>query len=114
MKWFHPSPTADLSRRRFVQGVAVGGAVAGFGLLRPSSARALASPGQPTVLRGTDFHLEVAETPVNYTGVVRPATTVNGSVPGPTLRWKEGTTVTLRLPAARVMARKMTQAHAAA
>ncbi|MGN2250224.1 copper resistance system multicopper oxidase [Frateuria sp. GZRe14] len=97
MKWFHPSPTADLSRRRFVQGVAVGGAVAGFGLLRPSSARALASPGQPTVLRGTDFHLEVAETPVNYTGVVRPATTVNGSVPGPTLRWKEGTTVTLRV-----------------
>jgi CopA family copper-resistance protein len=97
MKWFHPSPPSDLSRRRFVQGVAVGGAVAGFGLLRPSSARALASPGQPTVLRGTDFHLEVAETPVNYTGVVRPATTVNGSVPGPTLRWKEGTTVTLRV-----------------
>ncbi|MGN2251880.1 copper resistance system multicopper oxidase [Frateuria sp. GZRe12] len=97
MKWFPPSPAADLSRRRFVQGVAVGGAVAGLGLLRPSSARALTSPGQPSVLRGTDFHLEVAETPVNYTGVVRPATTVNGSVPGPTLHWKEGTTVTLRV-----------------
>jgi CopA family copper-resistance protein len=97
MKSFTPPPAADLSRRRFVQGVALGGAVAGLGLLRPGKVWALTSPGQPTVLSGTDFHLEVAETPVNYTGVMRPATTVNGSLPGPILRWKEGTTVTLRV-----------------
>jgi CopA family copper-resistance protein len=97
MKSFIPPTATDLSRRRFVQGVALGGAVAGLGLFRPGKVWALTSPGQPTVLSGTDFHLEVAESPVNYTGLVRPATTVNGSVPGPILRWKEGTTVALRV-----------------
>ncbi|MGS1120398.1 copper resistance system multicopper oxidase [Rhodanobacter sp. UC4436_H3] len=92
-----PPPPADLSRRRFVQGVAIGGAVAGLGLLRPSNAWALTSPGQPTVLSGTDFALDIAETPVNYTGATRLATTVNGGIPGPILRWKEGTTVNLRV-----------------
>lgn len=96
MNQFPPSPT-DLSRRRFVQGVAIGGAAAGLGLLRPSNAWALTSPGQPTVLSGTDFALDIAETAVNFTGVARPATTVNGSVPGPLLRWRQGTTVNLRV-----------------
>jgi CopA family copper-resistance protein len=96
MKHLPPSP-ADLSRRRFVQGVALGGAVAGFGLLHPSNVWALTSPGQPTVLSGTNFALEIAETPVNYTGAARLATTVNGGIPGPILRWKEGSTVTLRV-----------------
>ncbi len=86
-----------LSRRRFVQGVAVGGAAAGLGLLRPSNAWALTSPGYPTALGGTDFALDIAETPVNYTGAARLATTVNGGIPGPILRWKEGTTVNLRV-----------------
>ena len=49
------------------------------------------------MLSGTDFALEVIETSVNFTGVTRPAITVNGSLPGPILRWKEGTTVTLRV-----------------
>lgn len=39
--------------------------------------------------------LSIGETLVNYTGKVRPAVTVNGSLPGPVLRWKEGTTVSL-------------------
>lgn len=96
MSLFSPPPT-DLSRRRFVQGAAIGGAVAGLGLLRPSNVWALTSPGHPTVLSGTDFALDIAETPVNYTGAKRMATTVNGVVPGPILRWKEGTTVNLRV-----------------
>ena len=92
-----PEPALCLPRRRFVQGVAIGGSLAGLGLLRPSSTWALTSPGQPTVLSGTDFSLEIAETPVNFTGVARPAVTINGGIPGPLLRWKEGTTVTLRV-----------------
>jgi len=96
MYLFPPRP-ADLSRRRFVQGMALGGAVAGLGLLRSSNVWALTSPGQPAVLSGTDFALDIAETPVNYTGASRLATTVNGGIPGPILRWKEGTTVNLRV-----------------
>jgi len=96
MNSFSPPP-ADLSRRRFVQGVAIGGAVAGLGLLRPSNVWAATSPGYPRVLSGTDFALDIGESPVNYTGRTRPATTVNGGIPGPLLRWKEGSTVTLRV-----------------
>ena len=97
MKLFPPPSAADLSRRRFVQGVAWGGAVAGLGLLRPGNVWSQRRPGHPAVLSGTDFHLDIAETPVNYTGAARIATTVNGSLPGPILRWKEGSTVTLRV-----------------
>ena len=80
-----------------MEGLALGGAAAGLGLLRPSTVWALDSPGHPTVLGGTDFSLEIAETPVNYTGATRMATTINGGIPGPILRWKEGTTVSLRV-----------------
>lgn len=97
MKSRFPSSPTDLSRRRFVQGLALGGAAAGFGLLRSSNAWALTSPGQPTVLSGSNFALDIAETPVNITGVSRLATTVNGSVPGPILRCKEGSALTLRV-----------------
>ena len=34
---------------------------------------------------------------MNFTGRVRPAITVNGSIPAPLLRWREGTTVNLRV-----------------
>lgn len=95
----------DLSRRRFVQGLALGGVAAGTGVLRTPNARAAgrrrqdASTGvhHPSVLSGTDFALEIGQTPVNFTGVRRLATTVNGGIPGPILRWKEGSVVTLRV-----------------
>jgi CopA family copper-resistance protein len=85
-----------LSRRQFVQGLAAGGAVLGLGLW-PKQSWALRSPGQLEVLSGTQFDLSVGETLVNYTGKTRPAITVNGSVPAPILRWKEGTRVQLRV-----------------
>ena len=100
---FSTPPVIDVSRRRFVQGVSLGGAVAGLGLLRSSDAWAvgrnapLAGSFHPHVLSGTEFALDIAESPVNYTGAARVATTINGSVPGPILRWKEGSTITLRV-----------------
>jgi CopA family copper-resistance protein len=99
MKPVDPSVAAppNLSRRRFVQGLAMGGAFAGVGLLRSSPLWALTSAGQPTVANGTDFALDVLEAPVNYTGAARIATTVNGGVPGPVLRMRQGSTVTLRV-----------------
>jgi len=88
---------SNLSRRRFVQGLALGGACLGAGLWRPSPAWALPAAGQPDGTSQTDFALEVVDAPVNYTGAPRLATTVNGSVPGPVLRMRQGTTVTLRV-----------------
>jgi len=58
---------------------------------------AAANASENAVLSGTDFHLEIAETPANFTGAPRMATTVNGMLPAPTLRWREGDTVTLRV-----------------
>jgi CopA family copper-resistance protein len=85
------------SRRRFVQGLAAGGAVSGLGLwARPNWALA-AGPGQAGVLSGTELDLTIGETPMNFTGRTRPAITVNGSIPAPLLRWREGTTVNLRV-----------------
>ena len=85
-----------LTRRRFVQGLAAGGALAAFGL-RPRTSWALKGAGDQTVLAGTQFDLRVGETAVNFTGRTRYAATVNGSLPAPILRWREGTTVTLRV-----------------
>ena len=90
-----PQGIAMPSRRRFVQGLAAGGAVAGLGLW-PRASWAQTAHAMPT-LRGTEFDLSIGETLVNYTGSTRPAVTINGTVPGPLLRWKQGTTVTLRV-----------------
>jgi CopA family copper-resistance protein len=94
---FDPSgPGPALPRRRFVQGLALGGIAAGLGLhARPLWA--LKSPGQPEILSGTEFDLVIGETPVNITGRTRPGVTVNGLLPAPVLRWREGDTVNVRV-----------------
>ncbi|WP_427939412.1 copper resistance system multicopper oxidase [Achromobacter marplatensis] len=87
------STLPPLARRRFVQGLAAGGALAALGGWRA----ALASPAPANELRGSEFHLEIGETPVNFTGAARIGTTVNGQLPAPLLRWREGDTVTLHV-----------------
>src|SRR3569623_1175272 len=83
--------TPDLARRRFVTGLAAGGVLAAGGFaLRPAW-------GAVTELHGREFDLSVGAQPVNFTGRPRMATTVNGSLPGPTLRWREGDSVVLRV-----------------
>ena len=85
------------SRRAFVKGLAMGGVVAGLGLSR-GAALAQGVPRRATeTLTGTSFDLDLLETLVNFTGAPRFAHTVNGALPAPILRWKEGDTVTLRV-----------------
>ncbi|WP_417214158.1 copper resistance system multicopper oxidase [Alcanivorax sp.] len=86
----------SLPRRRFVQGLALGAAGMGLGL---SPRQLLASQGHTgaPVLTGDTFHLTLGGADVNITGKTRPATTINGGIPGPTLRWREGDTVTLKV-----------------
>lgn len=84
------------SRRTFIKGLAAGGVLAGLGLWR-QPAWALSGSGQPTLLAGTQFDLSIDELAVDFTGHRRRAVAVNGSLPAPVLRWREGDTVTLRV-----------------
>src|SRR5690606_16411255 len=84
------------TRRTFVEGLALGGVLVGAGALGaafPARARG-AGPGE---LAGNELDLRIGARPVNYTGRPAMATLVNGSLPAPTLRWREGETVTLRV-----------------
>ena len=80
------------SRRTFVKGLGAAATLAGLGLWRP-----LAHAADGHALAGQHFELYIGQTPVNITGRPRTALTVNGSLPGPLLRWREGDTVTLRV-----------------
>ena len=88
------------SRRRFVKAMAIGGGAAVAAQLRARWAFAEGAAGDqtprtPQILSGKHFDLTIDESPVNYTGRRRMATAVNGSVPGPTLRWREGDAITI-------------------
>jgi CopA family copper-resistance protein len=80
-----------LSRRRFVEGLAL---TTGLTALGQTKARATAPPA---TLRGDRVDLTIGATSVNFTGRARSATAVNGSVPGPILCLREGDTVTLNV-----------------
>ena len=85
------------SRRSFVKGLAIGGAAASVGLLRQPVWAQARQRRDPEVLTGTTFDLRIGEVDVNVTGATRTALTINDSLPGPLLRWREGDTVTLNV-----------------
>ncbi len=87
------------SRRRFVQGLLGAGLVtAGMGHSRSLVAATSAQANHaPLTLTGPSFALTIDEVQVNFTGIPRRATAINGSIPGPTLRWKEGEEVTIQV-----------------
>lgn len=88
------------SRRKFVQGLALGGALGALGLpARHAWAGAGSYPSAPGLpaLAGTEFDLAIGQGSVNFTGRTRPAIMVNGSLPAPLLRFREGDSVTLRV-----------------
>lgn len=86
----HTRPVAQFGRRCFVQGVAAAGTLA---TLHPGRS----SQAAQQHLAGNSFDLVIGETPVNITGRKTIATGINGGVPGPILRWREGDTVTLNV-----------------
>ncbi|AFU97791.1 copper resistance system multicopper oxidase [Simiduia agarivorans] len=87
----------NISRRRFVQGLAVGGVLAATPAWLNAGVGGLSRQGAAPVLSGKVIDLVVAESPVNFTGAQRMATTINGSIPAPTLRLREGDEVTIRV-----------------
>jgi CopA family copper-resistance protein len=89
-------PLLSHARRKFLKKLA---ASCSFLALSPylKTAQAQANAQAVPVLSGTEFDLTIAHTHVNITGTDKHATTINGTVPGPTLHWREGDTVTLRV-----------------
>ncbi|MBS0219484.1 MAG: copper resistance system multicopper oxidase [Proteobacteria bacterium] len=83
--------TGRIGRRRFVEGFALATGLAALGRAKAHAA------APPAILQGDRIDLTVGTTPVNFTGRARTATTVNGAVPGPILRLREGDTVTLNV-----------------
>ncbi len=79
------------TRRRFVTGLAAGAAMAGISTPVP------ATPRPQRELRGNRFDLGIGYREVNFTGRSRQATVVNGELPAPVLRWREGEEVVLRV-----------------
>jgi CopA family copper-resistance protein len=77
------------TRRRFMLGAAVTGTLM---LARWPSRSA---PAPAPVLSGTEFQLEIGPIPINITGRPVTGTGINGQIPAPILRWREGDTVTL-------------------
>lgn len=79
----------DRSRRRFVTGVASATVLSGLGLFAPFT-YAASRDSRISQIRGNEFDLTIGYQAVNFTGKESIATSVNGSVPGPTLYWQEG------------------------
>lgn len=92
----HDTPSRP-SRRTFVKGLALGGAAASLGWLREPAWAQTPARAEQAVLAGTSFDLRIGESPIDITGRARTALTINGTMPGPVLRWKEGDTVTMRV-----------------
>ncbi len=87
-----------MPRRRFVQGLIAGGVLAACpSIIYAASSITTGNAGNVTELSGNVIDLVIGESLVNFTGVVRTATTINGSIPAPTLRLKEGDDVTIRV-----------------
>ncbi len=76
-----------LTRRTFVQGLAVGAAVATPGIRAEADENSEEHP----------YELTIDRLNVDFTGHAAIATAVNGSVPGPLLRWRQGDWVTARV-----------------
>jgi CopA family copper-resistance protein len=64
---------------------------------RSAIATQAAAGSAASILRGANFDLTIGAVPVSFTGRERLATAVNGQVPAPLLRMRQGDTVTLRI-----------------
>jgi CopA family copper-resistance protein len=84
--------TALLTRRSFLESVG-----AGLFVLGQSHRSHAQAANSAQVLDGPVFDLTIDSLPVNFTGRTRTATVVNGQLPGPLLRMRQGDTVTIRV-----------------
>jgi CopA family copper-resistance protein len=87
-----------VSRRSIVQGgVSLAAALGAHGLMPAWALGAVTTGGARGMLTGTEFDLVVDRSTFVVDDRAGRAITVNGTVPAPLLRWREGDTVTLRV-----------------
>ena len=87
----------SFSRRSFLSQAGAGAAAFTLGPVVAASNESHPPLAATPVLAGNAFDLNIGYRSVNFTGRERLATAINGSVPGPVLRWKQGERVTLRV-----------------
>ncbi|MCR5879304.1 copper resistance system multicopper oxidase [Phenylobacterium sp. J367] len=87
----------DVTRRTLLGRTAAAGGLAAAGALLPGWARSQ-TPGlspRPTALEGEQINLTIAHAPFQVDGKAGHAIAINGTVPGPLIRLKEGQNVRL-------------------
>ncbi len=84
--------TQKLDRRTLLKRAAVLGGGAALGALLPPWAQSVAQgiPSTMPTVSGEDIKLVIGHTPITIDGKTGHAITINGTVPGPLLRLKEG------------------------
>ncbi|HUY19371.1 MAG TPA: copper resistance system multicopper oxidase [Candidatus Binataceae bacterium] len=88
-------PAGPITRRKLIKGLAAAGACAGLELWRWPAIAWSAGPVEPAILSGNHFELEVGPLAADIGGKTSTGVAVNGSIPGPLLKWREGDTVTI-------------------
>ena len=84
---------APVTRRSFIASSGAGLFVLGHS----QGSNAQSPPAAAQTLTGPVFDLTIDSLPVNFTGRPRMATVVNGQLPGPLLRMRQGEVVTIRV-----------------
>ena len=86
-----------ISRRQLLKTAEAFGLLAGLERIGPAYAQTSAPSGQPSELSGNIIDLTIAETPFRVDDKAGTAVTINGTVPGPLVRLREGEEVTFRV-----------------
>lgn len=87
-----------MDRRRFMHSAATLGLLSAWARLLPAYAQSALGPGAEMRVGGDRVgELVIDRTPFAFGGRRGSAVTINGTVPGPLLRFREGETVTLRV-----------------
>lgn len=84
---------SHVSRRSFVKGAAAAGLLAGIGGIVPAYAR----PGRNGYLGGSSIDLSIGEQEIEIGGRRAAANAINGTVPGPLIRLREGQDAVIRV-----------------
>ena len=85
-----------MQRRTFIKGIAAS-SILNLGITKLQAKPTKLSKKNDTILTGKEFFLDIDYTPVKITGKHSVATTINGLLPGPTLVWQEGDTITIHV-----------------